>query len=1000
MLKKTLLSLAIATSTVGLTACNISSTADNNAVATDPVNAGTPGYEASSTSPVFSVARSNLPVNIDFLFADAGDSDGTASVGNSAPPVTAAINDLAGFSTSAAIDLAFSASLDPSTVVAGNSVFLIKLLNSEDDASIDALDIDTILAASPVVDGTPIPFSGSQPGANFDYVAQYVEMDNGDQGTSATIRILPTTPLDPKTKYLVVVTNGVKDVNGDPVTPSSEYEYLRGDQDLLKSALVPVRAAIKGWDAMAGGFLASATQGAVTSENVVLSYTMTTGAGPDVLKNYAAPSLFVANQLPLASAEGLMEGVQAGATTLVAQGVAVGSNTLQGLNPGDTGYLDPTNTDVIAAMKLTSSYAGAIYSQLSAADLTGVIGVPLSINGVVNRPAPRAVSFINTAMVDGAINAADTAAATAAAEAAGTEVPAASTLGASPARFLGTADSATRYIQGQIELPDFLGDVTVTSFPQGVAAADAISLAMMSDSPWQASTALGAILDAALGNPAGSTPPQDIDGTTKLPDGTTNVTYRYPFPKDLGTNYAPVMVTMPAAFDYSVGGANPAGSDCTNAAFDDGFPVVIYVHGIRGARTNGLGYSAGLAANCVATVAIDLPLHGIAPITTDNDGDDVANAVLPFSVEPGNAALTASPWAGVAAASGAAFENLAERHGNITQDGNGIRLAMDFDGSDETPVAGKSGSTIINLLNFSRSRDNMRQAVADLLNLNASLENIDTALGGDKLDLDKVYVAGHSLGAIFASTFVAVNNDSTIQAANSSLNKVQGIILANGGGQLTKLLENSPSFAPTIIGSLAASGIAQGSSDFEKFMYVFQSSIDSVDPVNTGSLLADTGTPIVLFNMVGGAALPEDGDDDDSLRGDKISMPTALKAVGAFLPDQTVPNFDYFANGDTNPYRPFASALGLQEEVATAKAPMAGTNGLAKVMGLEVVNAGTDVSTLSTPTQVVSRFNTGTHSTFANADAPAAFTEMLTQSLKLIGGSFETVNTTVLEVAQ
>jgi pimeloyl-ACP methyl ester carboxylesterase len=309
-------------------------------------------------------------------------------------------------------------------------------------------------------------------------------------------------------------------------------------------------------------------------------------------------------------------------------------------------------------------------------------------------------------------------------------------------------------------------------------------------------------------------------------------------------------------------------------------------------------------------------------------------------------------------------------------------------------VSGKSGSTIINLFNFTRSRDNIQQAVVDLLNLNASLGNIDTALGGGKLDLTNVFVAGHSLGAIFATTYVAVNNDPAVLAANTDLNKIQGVMLANGGGQLTKLLENSPSFGPTILGSLAGAGLTQGSSDLEKYFTVLQSSIDSVDPVMTGGLLAATDTPIVLFNMVGGDALPT---DETELAG--ISYPTGFKGQGSFLPDHTVPNFDYFADGSTNPYAAFAPALGLQVEAPTAKAVMAGTNGLADVMGLEVVNQGTVIADLSSPIQVVSRFSTGTHSTFANSDAPAAFTEMLTQSVTLIKGSFTVVNPTVLEAS-
>ena len=78
---------------------------------------------------------------------------------------------------------------------------------------------------------------------------------------------------------------------------------------------------------------------------------------------------------------------------------------------------------------------------------------------------------------------------------------------------------------------------------------------------------------------------------------------------------------------------------------------------------------------------------------------------------------------------------------------------------------------------------------------------------------------------------------------------------------------------------------------------------------------------------------------------------------------------------------------------------MTGTDGLAAVMGLEVVNQGTDISSLSSPKQIVSRFSTGTHSTFANADAPTAFAEMLTQSITLIKGSFAVANPAVLEAS-
>jgi pimeloyl-ACP methyl ester carboxylesterase len=945
MVNKTLLSLAIAVSTAGLTACNLSSTADSDAVATDPILAGTVGFEAESTAVIFSAARGDLPVNTDFLFANAATTDGTAAISDSSA-VTKAINDLAGFSATASIYVNFTAALDADTVIAGSSVWLIELKSKEDNASIDALDLKTIVAANP---SNPFADGADQLMPGVDYAAEYIELDGR---ATPSIRINPLKPLDPKTKYIVVVTDKLKDVNGKTVVSSAEYSHVSSNQGLISPALAPVRGAVQGWEQLAGGFLAVATGATQTQDNVILSYAFTTGAGPDVLKNYAAPSLFISGQLPLASAEVLMEGVQEGSTTLIAQSIAQATNQ------------DPDDEAVIAAIKLTDVYAGKIFAVLSAADLEAVIGSSVTIDGTVNRPAPREVNLINADAVDAALNSAG------------------KTDGASPKTFLGTADSVTRYIQGQIQLPDFLGAVTLTT----QITAEGIPAAMAADPTWAASTSIGAILDGALGQPAGTTPPKDTDGTT-------NVTYRYPFPQSVGTNYSPLMITMPAAVNYSAGGA---GSDCSTG-YDDGFPVVIYVHGITGARTNGLVYTAGLAANCIASVAIDLPLHGIAPITTDSNGNDIDNVALPFTVQPNLAALTGSPYAAIAAGAGTTFDNLTEQHDSITQNSSGIRLPMDFNGTvnsngtNGTFASGKSGSTIINLSNFSRSRDNMRQAIVDLLNLNASLGNIDTALGGSKLNLGKVFVAGHSLGAIFATTFVSVINDPAVLAANSNLNKVQGVILANGGGQLTKLLENSPSFGPTILGSLAASGLTQGSSNLEKYFYVLQSALDSVDPVVTGKLLAETDTPVVLFNMVGGDALPDDAGG--------ISYPDGFKVARVFLPDHTVPNFDYFADTTTNPYAAFASALGLASGIPTAKAPMAGTNGLAGVMGLKVVNQATDISQLTPPLQVVTRLSTGTHSTFANADAPAAFAEMLGQSVSLIKGSFKVANSAVLEAS-
>lgn len=1070
MVKKTLLSLAIAASAAGMAGCQISSVEGNNKVDQTAVSSGVENAVPAVVSPIFSAGNRQLPLNIDILFADAGKTDGTANVGEPDSPVTAAINKLSGFSTTAAFYLPFNAALDPSSVLAGTSVHLIKLLNAEDDADIDPLKLgpdtppsgDSILENSPIVGGNPFPVdldAATLP----DFEANYIELSDGTHA----IRIMPNKPLEPRTKYIVAITDGVKGANGEATSPSAEYELLSGNLGLASSQLAPVRTAIQGWEQIAGGYLKSVSEGASDQDNVILSYAFTTNSDASGLRHYAAPALFLKDQLSVSAAETrtdagfnatLPEGVPA-LTDVVARNLYLA--TQMNTSPGYSD-LAAVSAENIAAAKANAMYESALYGAIldSALPAGGTLGQ--AVNAAVDTPQARAVSLVSQAMVDGVVNG----------------LPVITNQGASPqtlailsatrkaeaealasvgddatteqkqqavAQAVGQAiaaataavpDAFTRYIQGQIELPNFL------SLPEKPTALtkEAISASLAADKPWTANVTLGAILDGALGNPAGSTPPKDcsspqdtgekdangkaIVNCSGQADATTNVTWRYPFPqKDAtATNYAPLLVTQPAAIDYSMGGTQPSFSNCSltemGETFENGYPVVIYVHGITTHRAASAQFGAAMAPNCVVTVAIDLPLHGIAPTTTDNNGNSIDNSALLFSMDPSKAALTSSPWAGVAAASGGVFANVAERHGNIYQNSLNIRTDMVFKGQpvgeSTAPTAmGGSGSAFINVANFARSRDNMQQGVVDLLNLNASLGNIETALGIN-LDLDKVYVAGHSLGAIFATTFAAVNNDAGVQQYNANLNQIKGVVLSNGGSHVAKLLESSPSFGPSIIGGLkSAADLDQGSSDFESFMHVIQATIDVVDPANSAKALADSGTPILLFNAVGGGDLPAADDRAD------ISLPDAFKGanIDTYLPDAVVPNYDYFAAAATNPFANFVNpacfnsndenCAGLAfptTSAATAAAPMAGTNGLANIMGLDVVRKDTTASTLESPVQAQVRLSKATHSTFGNADVNAAFLEMMTQTTLLIKGAYQVdglnaLNSDVLEAA-
>jgi hypothetical protein len=245
-----------------------------------------------------------------------------------------------------------------------------------------------------------------------------------------------------------------------------------------------------------------------------------------------------------------------------------------------------------------------------------------------------------------------------------------------------------------------------------------------------------------------------------------------------------------------------------------------------------------LASKCVATVAIDLPVHGVPANSAFAGALNVENsALIPFSTLYG--------------------DTLRERHFNVAQDAAGNPAPMNF--TNPTALDG-AGAWFINLADLTNTRDNLRQSVMDLLNLNASIQAIsDLDIDGNgSLDVDNVTVVGASLGTIVGSVFTTVNqiamgNDASF---GSNLNAIQGFVGSVGGTQLAHLLNNSDTFAPRIQAGLAANGVQVGTSDYEKFLYVAQSTVSSGDPVNFAATLGTLGVPVLLQQVNGDTVVP------------------------------------------------------------------------------------------------------------------------------------------------
>ncbi len=273
----------------------------------------------------------------------------------------------------------------------------------------------------------------------------------------------------------------------------------------------------------------------------------------------------------------------------------------------------------------------------------------------------------------------------------------------------------------------------------------------------------------------------------------THVTVANPFPVVTSMQTIPLLMTVPNA---NSGHTKPAA----------GWPVVIYVHGITRSRADVLTMADSAAAAGYAVVAIDSPLHGISP-------DDPTFGLLHI----GN-----TPFAGM---------------GNErTFDVDYVNNTTGAPGPDG--VIDGSGIHIINLASMLTSRDNLRQGEADLSALAVTVPSI--SYDGDALpDLDgsTIQVVGQSMGAIMATPFVAIEPT------------VKNAFLSAPMGGIARGLEASPSFGPRIRAGLGALGVLPGTALYEQFFIIFQTIIDSGDPINWSAEAARNNNIVLLEVM-------------------------------------------------------------------------------------------------------------------------------------------------------
>lgn len=288
------------------------------------------------------------------------------------------------------------------------------------------------------------------------------------------------------------------------------------------------------------------------------------------------------------------------------------------------------------------------------------------------------------------------------------------------------------------------------------------------------------------------------------------ITYANPLAQKTGDEIVPLLVSLPK-----------------NINCPKPYPVMIFQHGITSNRTAMLGIADTMAGACTAVVAMDLPLHGIA---ADN---------------PVHLGLQQASGGLIGIFEGYAAGDVRERTFGVDY----IDNQTSAPGPDSIPDP--SGAHTINLTNLVVSRDNLRQAVLDLLVIEEAIPAMD--VDGDTqpdFDANNISFMGHSLGGIAGSKYIGLTD------------KVKVSVQATTSGSIAQMLDGSASFSPRIrAGLAAASGVPADDPAFESevlapFLFAAQTVVDSGDPVNYAVLAQALDIPTLALQVQGDQVVP------------------------------------------------------------------------------------------------------------------------------------------------
>ncbi|MCL4409215.1 MAG: alpha/beta hydrolase [Gammaproteobacteria bacterium] len=721
-MKKLLLSVAVG-SALGLTAC----VADGDDAPVTQEEARTP-----FTRVVFDPANGQLPIPSDILLG--GTTDGTLNIPVSDPTnfgdPQVAINSLDGWSTTMPLTFNFAYAQDSQ----GNRV----AINGQSVTSPGGIRIfKTVMGGdtrdaecAPRPAGTACRVVGElEYGPENDFIVTYA---------NRTATVVPVRPLEPKTGYLVVLTDGITDELGRAVRPSQTYAVARNPDVTLDGEGAGLQNVIRSYEAALSSFGLSPSRYAYASG-------FTTQSVDDVLQ----------------TVQGLMSVGQ----------IPVGA--IQAQNTGNS-----VADALVAAGAITSPSQAATIA--SAADLYG---------GQFSAP------YFSPIPTEGN--------------------PAAPRTGFWQAQFISVASIVTALRSGDVEVADLL---PLMERPEDADPANPQSLA--GQIPFAVAAAdedgAGAVL-------------ADLDANR-------NLTKFNPIPAVRALQDLPFVMSVPNV--AVVNAIRQSMEMPTISEPEDGWPVVIFQHGIGGNKEQALAIAGTLALSGQAMIAIDHPLHGARDFGSSqfNAGSDPTAYLNLSSLLTARDNLRQST-----------SDLLALRHA-LGQGGSNFGGA-NIDG-DNVKFIGHSLGAIVgtNFLAVANSPHMFSEQAAQLgVSFDVDVAALGMPGGGIASFLLESQQFGPVIGGLLSYQQIAPFR----QAANAAIEN-------NGGPAPGSAAFNTfiAQFYVQFFAEAPAALVAARDELLTQFRFAAQTVIDSADPVNYAALARSTEIPMILIQADGDTVIP------------------------------------------------------------------------------------------------------------------------------------------------